>query len=37
VGIEWRGPLPQSTDTAGRDGGAVDLIVDLGNPSRAED
>jgi hypothetical protein len=28
VGIEWRGPIPQSNHTAGRDGGTVDLIVD---------
>jgi hypothetical protein len=28
VGIEWRGPVPQSNYTAGRDGNAVGLIVD---------
>jgi N-acetyl-anhydromuramyl-L-alanine amidase AmpD len=28
VGIQWRGPLPQSNYTVGRDGNAVELIVD---------
>jgi hypothetical protein len=28
VGIQWRGPVPQS-NTGGRDGSAVELIVDL--------
>jgi len=28
VGIEWRGPIPQSNYTAGREGSAVELIVD---------
>jgi hypothetical protein len=28
VGIQWRGPIPQSNYTVGRDGNAVDLIVD---------
>jgi hypothetical protein len=28
VGIEWRGPIPQSNYTAGREGGSVQLIVD---------
>jgi len=28
VGIEWRGPVPQSNYTVGRDGNAVELIVD---------
>lgn len=28
MGIEWRGPIPQSNYTVGRDGGTVELIVD---------
>jgi hypothetical protein len=28
VGIEWRGPVPQSNFTVGRDGNVVELIVD---------
>ena len=28
VGIQWRGPIPQSNYTVGRDGNAVELIVD---------
>jgi N-acetyl-anhydromuramyl-L-alanine amidase AmpD len=28
VGIEWRGPVPQSNYTVGREGNAVELIVD---------
>jgi len=28
VGIEWRGPVPQSNYTLGREGGPVELIVD---------
>jgi hypothetical protein len=28
VGVEWRGPIPRSNYTVGRDGSAVELIVD---------
>jgi hypothetical protein len=28
VGIDWRGPIPQSNYTVGREGGTVQLIVD---------
>lgn len=28
MGIEWRGPVPQSNYTVGREGNAVELIVD---------
>lgn len=28
MGIEWRGPIPQSNYTVGRDGNVADLIVD---------
>lgn len=28
MGIQWRGPIPQSNYTVGRDGNSVDLIVD---------
>jgi N-acetylmuramoyl-L-alanine amidase-like protein len=28
VGIQWRGPIPQSNYTVGREGSAVELIVD---------
>ena len=28
MGIQWRGPVPQSNYTAGRDGNVVELIVD---------